>query len=256
MNKKRIAKNTLFLYFRMMLTMLVSLYTSRVVLKILGIEDYGIYQAVGGIVGFLSFINSALSSGSSRFLTFELGSGNKEKLRQTFSTILIIHILLALLIVIVGETLGLWFLHHEMVIDPEKLPLSFTKNNGAFVTLKINGSLRGCIGRFISTEPLYEVVRATALSSAFEDSRFPPLSKEEFDNLGLNEKAFLVFEPGYEISSKVNHTMVVKLYAIIDFFVEVYYLPESNKIDEIKTVTFEEVMNNYSDSIDISDVFE
>ena len=81
-------------------------------------------------------------------------------------------------------------------------------------------------------------------------------SKEEFDNLGLNEKAFLVFESGYEISSKVNHTMVVKLYAIIDFFVEVYYLPESNKIDEIKTVTFEEVMNNYSDSIDISDVFE
>jgi AmmeMemoRadiSam system protein B/AmmeMemoRadiSam system protein A len=73
------------------------------------------------------------------------------------------------------------FENKEMVIDPEKLPLSFTKNNGAFVTLKINGSLRGCIGRFISTEPLYEVVRATALSSAFEDSRFPPLSKEEFD---------------------------------------------------------------------------
>src|SRR5690606_8982569 len=68
-----------------------------------------------------------------------------------------------------------------MVIDPEKLPENFTKNNGAFVTLKINGSLRGCIGRFISTEPLYEVVRATALSSAFEDSRFPPLSKEEFE---------------------------------------------------------------------------
>ena len=70
-NNKTIAKNTMFLYFRMMFTMLVSLYTSRVILDVLGIEDYGIYQAVGGIVGFLSFINGALSTGSSRFLTFD-----------------------------------------------------------------------------------------------------------------------------------------------------------------------------------------
>ena len=120
-NNKRIAKNTIFLYFRMMFTMLVSLYTSRVILDILGIEDYGIYQTVGGIVGFLSFINSALSNGSSRFLTFELGTGNKEKLRRTFSTTLTIHIILALIIVIVAETLGLWFLHNKLVIDADKI---------------------------------------------------------------------------------------------------------------------------------------
>jgi AmmeMemoRadiSam system protein B/AmmeMemoRadiSam system protein A len=73
------------------------------------------------------------------------------------------------------------FENKVMAIDPEKLPASFNKNNGAFVTLKINGILRGCVGRFFSTEPLYELVRETALSSAFEDSRFPPLLKEEFD---------------------------------------------------------------------------
>ena len=70
-NNKTIAKNTLFLYFRMMFTMIVSLYTSRVILQVLGVDDYGIYQAVGGIVGFLSFINGALSTGTSRFLTFD-----------------------------------------------------------------------------------------------------------------------------------------------------------------------------------------
>lgn len=118
---KTIAKNTLFLYFRMMFTMVVSLYTSRVILQKLGVEDYGIYQAVGGIVGFLSFINGALSTGSSRFLTYALGEGNMEKLKKTFSTTLNVHILLAILVVIVAETVGLWFLHNKLVIAPERM---------------------------------------------------------------------------------------------------------------------------------------
>lgn len=120
-NNKIIAKNTLFLYFRMMFTMLVSLYTSRVVLQVLGVDDYGIYQAVGGIVGFLSFINGALSTGTSRFLTFELGTGDFEKLKRTFSTTLTIHIGLAVLVVLLAETVGLWFLYNKMVIPAEKM---------------------------------------------------------------------------------------------------------------------------------------
>lgn len=117
---KTIARNTLFLYIRMLITMIISLYTSRVILQILGIDDYGIYQAVGGIVGFLSFLNSALSGGTSRFLTFELGAGNKEKLKSTFSTTLTVHILLAVLIVILAETLGLWYYNNKMVIPDER----------------------------------------------------------------------------------------------------------------------------------------
>ena len=101
-NNKTIAKNTLFLYLRMMFTMIVTLFTSRIILQKLGIDDYGIYQAVGGVVGFLSFINGALSTGSSRFLTYAIGERNLEKLKRTFSTTLNIHILIAIIVVILA----------------------------------------------------------------------------------------------------------------------------------------------------------
>lgn len=120
-SNKTIAKNTIFLYFRMMLTMIISLYTSRVILQVLGVDDYGIYQAVGGIVGFLSFVNNALSTGSSRFITFGLGEGNPQKLKNIFSTTLTAHICLAVIIVILVETVGWWFLHNKLVIPSERL---------------------------------------------------------------------------------------------------------------------------------------
>lgn len=119
--KKRIAKNTLFLYFRMMITMVVTLYTSRVVLNVLGVEDFGIYQTVGGFVALLIFINTALNVGSSRFLTYELGSNNFQKLKDTFSTVLSVHIIFALLVIIVAETFGLWYVYNKLVIPPERL---------------------------------------------------------------------------------------------------------------------------------------
>ena len=115
-NKGRIAKNTLFLYFRMLFVMAVSLYTSRVVLEILGIDDYGIYQSVGGIVGMLTFINSALSTGTSRFITFELGRNNPEKLHQTFSTIFSLQLILIGIIILVAETVGVWFVNNKLQI--------------------------------------------------------------------------------------------------------------------------------------------
>lgn len=115
-NNKTIAKNTLLLYFRMIVTMVISLYTSRVVLQILGVDDFGIYQAVGGIVGLLAFVNNALATGSSRFLTYGLGEGDADKLKRIFSTTLSAHIVLALIIVLVAETAGLWFLYNKMVI--------------------------------------------------------------------------------------------------------------------------------------------
>ncbi len=119
-NSKRIAKNTLFLYFRMMFTMVVSLYTSRVVLNTLGVDDFGVYQTVGGIVALLSFVNNALTVGSSRFLTYELGTGNVQKLKDTFSTVLSVHILLSLIIAIVAETAGLWYVYNKLVVAPER----------------------------------------------------------------------------------------------------------------------------------------
>lgn len=105
----------------MLFSLIVSLYASRIILDVLGIDDYGIYIAVGGIAGFMSFINSALGNASTRFITFSLGTNNKLKMEETFSTALSVHIILAILIIIIGETIGLWFLHHKMVIPEERL---------------------------------------------------------------------------------------------------------------------------------------
>ena len=111
-NNKRIAKNTLFLYFRMLLTMVVSLYTSRVILQTLGVEDYGIYNVVGGVVAMFSVLSGSLSAAISRFITFELGRNDVEKLKRVFSSAVTIQIGLSLIIILLAETIGLWFLNN------------------------------------------------------------------------------------------------------------------------------------------------
>ena len=120
-NNKRIAKNTLLLYVRMLFGMLVSLYTSRVILQTLGVEDYGVYNVVGGVISMFTFLNGAMSSATSRYITFEIGKGNIEQLKKVFSTSLQIHAIIALLIVILGETVGLWFLMNELVIPEGRM---------------------------------------------------------------------------------------------------------------------------------------
>jgi O-antigen/teichoic acid export membrane protein len=120
-SNKRIAKNTLLLYLRTIIVMIVSLYTSRVVLQVLGVDDYGIYNVVGGVVTMFSLISSALSSSIQRFLTFELGHGDKEKLKRIFSTAINIQIVLAILIVFLIETLGLWFVNYKMNIPANRV---------------------------------------------------------------------------------------------------------------------------------------
>lgn len=119
-NTKRIAKNTIMLYVRMLFTMFVSLYTSRVVLNTLGVEEYGIYNVVGGIIVMFSFINVSMSSATSRFLTFELGKNSEKKLNQIFSGAMTIHIVIALFILLLGETVGLWFLQNKLVIPENR----------------------------------------------------------------------------------------------------------------------------------------
>lgn len=133
-NNKTIAKNTIFLYFRMMFTMLVSLYTSRVILDVLGVNDYGIYQAVGGVVSMLSFVNAALANGTSRFITFELGTGNVGKLKKTFSTLLWANIGLAVIVVLFAETIGLWFVSNKMVIPVERMDAAMIVYHLSIVT--------------------------------------------------------------------------------------------------------------------------
>ena len=120
-NSRRIAKNTILLYFRMILVMLVSLFTSRVILSTLGIEDFGIYNVVGGIVTTMSFLNSALAAASQRFISYELGRGNVVSLNKVFSTSLEVHLILAIICIILFESIGVWFLNNKLNIDPARL---------------------------------------------------------------------------------------------------------------------------------------
>ena len=120
-NNKRIAKNTLLLYCRTFLLMIISLYTSRVILSTLGVDDYGVYNVVGGFVAMFAVISGALSSSISRFITFELGHGDKDKLNQIFSTSVNIQILIGLLILILGETVGIWFLNTQLNIPSGRM---------------------------------------------------------------------------------------------------------------------------------------
>lgn len=121
LNNKRIAKNTLLLYIRMLFLIVVSLYTSRVVLKALGIEDFGIYNVVGGVVMSLSFFNSAMAGATQRFLSFSLGKGDHGELKRTFSTCVVLHLGIAVLFLLLAETVGLWFLNNKLVIPDNRM---------------------------------------------------------------------------------------------------------------------------------------
>lgn len=124
-NNKRIAKNTIALYIRMLFTMAVSLYTSRVILQTLGVEDFGVYNVVGGVVSMFLFIKATMTSTTQRYITFALGKGDPNELKKVFSTALQIHVLIAVLVVVLVETVGLWFLYNKMQIPPDRVNAAF-----------------------------------------------------------------------------------------------------------------------------------
>ncbi|MCD7714058.1 MAG: lipopolysaccharide biosynthesis protein [Prevotella sp.] len=123
-NNKRIAKNTLFLYFRMLIVMGISLYTSRIVLRALGVVDYGLYNVVGGVITMLSCLSGSLGGATSRYITFELGRKDYVRLNKTFNVALVVHVFIALMIVVLAETIGLWFMYNKMEIPAERLTAS------------------------------------------------------------------------------------------------------------------------------------
>lgn len=120
-NSKRIAKNTIFLYIRMLLIMVVSLYTSRVILQTLGVEDFGINNLVGGLASSFVFFSSSLSNATQRFLNVELGKNNIQGVTRVFSLSLIIYFVIAVVVVIVAEFVGIWLINHKLVIPVERL---------------------------------------------------------------------------------------------------------------------------------------
>ena len=119
-NTVRIAKNTLALYFRQILIMLVSLYTVRVVLEILGAEDYGIYNVMAGVVTMFGFLSNSMATASQRYFSFELGRGDFEQLKKLFSLTILIYVLIGVLVLLLAETIGLWFISNKLIIPLER----------------------------------------------------------------------------------------------------------------------------------------
>lgn len=120
-NNKRIAKNSLFMSIRMVIVLSITLYTSRVILSVLGVEDYGVYNVVAGFVTMFGFFNSSLSNGIQRFYNYEIGKNGEDGARRVYNMALIIQILLAVIIVIPTEFFGLWYLHNKMVIPEGRM---------------------------------------------------------------------------------------------------------------------------------------
>lgn len=118
---KKILKNTLFLYIRMLLIMGVSLYTSRIVLKELGVSDFGIYTVVGGFISLFAFLNSAMTAATQRYITIDLGKKDFQALQKTFSATLTIHFMIGFLVLILAETIGLWYVNYKMVFPDDRI---------------------------------------------------------------------------------------------------------------------------------------
>lgn len=122
---KRIAKNSFLLYIRMLFMLIISLYTSRVVLNTLGVVDYGIYNVVGGVIAMLNFLTNSLGVASSRYITYDLGKGDITVMKRTIGNILCIHYFLALIIFLLGESIGLWFMETQLQIPVERQNAAF-----------------------------------------------------------------------------------------------------------------------------------
>ena len=120
-NNKRIARNTMLLYIRMLIMMIVSLYTSRVVLEALGVTDYGIYNVVGGIVSMLGFLNSSMSNAVQRFLSFEMGKGTDGRVSHIFNIALLAHSFIAIVVFVILEIVGTWYLNNHLVVPHERM---------------------------------------------------------------------------------------------------------------------------------------
>lgn len=137
-NSTRIAKNTIALYFRQILIMLVSLYTSRVVLASLGVIDYGIYSAIGGFVAMFSIMSGSMAVAVSRFITIEIGYGDKNKMQLIFSTSVIIQFFMAVAVVVIAEVVGVWFLNAKMVIPAQRVSVANFVFQCSLVTFVVN----------------------------------------------------------------------------------------------------------------------
>lgn len=120
-NNKRIIQNTLYLYARMLLSLFISLFTARIVFNTLGVSNYGVLNVAGGVISMFTFLNASMAGATSRFLTFELGHGSQERLKHVFNSAMSVHLIISLGVILLAETIGLWFLNYKLVIPKESM---------------------------------------------------------------------------------------------------------------------------------------
>ena len=121
----RIAKNTIYLYFRSLFVLFISLYTSRVVLRELGVVDYGVFNVVGGVIAMLGFLKSNMHATYQRYFNVEMGRGNYAGVKNMFRSALAVQLILAVVIIVLAESVGLWFLYNKLVIPAERMDAAF-----------------------------------------------------------------------------------------------------------------------------------
>ena len=167
-NNKRIAKNTVILYFRMALIMAIALYTSRVVLNTLGEIDYRIYNVIGGVVLMFTFLNGAMAASTSRFITVEVGKQDYRQLRKVFNTTLVNHLIIALIILLLAETIGLWFVQNKLVIPPERMSAALTVYQFSIFTCLCTLLQTPFIATIIAHEKMNVYAWASVVDSVFK----------------------------------------------------------------------------------------
>lgn len=137
-NSGRIAKNTILLYFRMLLMLFIGLFTSRVILQALGVNDYGVYNVVGGVVAVFTFVTNSISNSIVRFLTYEIGRGDADKLRKVFFTSVIIQMMIALVVALLVETVGMWLLHNKLDVPEGSMDVASVVLHCSLGVLMVN----------------------------------------------------------------------------------------------------------------------
>lgn len=137
-NNKRIAKNSLYMSIRMIVVLFISLYTTRAVLKVIGIEDYGIYNVVCGFVSMFSFLNASMSSATQRYYNFELGKNGEFGVQKVYNASLFIHLLLAIIVILLTEIGGLWYLNHKLVVPEARMSAAFWIFQFSVVSMFLN----------------------------------------------------------------------------------------------------------------------
>lgn len=248
-NNKRIAKNTVYLYFRMMVTVLVSLYTSRVILKTLGVSDFGVYNVMGGIIGMLGYVNSLLAGGTSRFLTIGLGKNDMPKLKLIFSTSFTLCVASAILIMLLGETIGLWFVNTQLNIDPARMEAANWVYQCALLSSALIVVQTVFTASIISHEKMSIYAYMSILDVVFKLGIVFMLLWFDFDKLKLyallmflvNAIVFLI----YYLYCKVNFEEIkIKLSLNKELFKEMFSYSSWNMIGG-----FSGVLNNYGINI-------